>query len=248
MDASFEKSYHDNEKQHFWFRARREALLKRLRNFSKKSLILDIGCSSGLLIEDLISCGHSPDCIYGIDISSKAINNCRNKGLLNVFVDDAQNPKKLKEKFDVIIASDCLEHLEDDSKAINEWRKLLKKGGELIIFVPAFQFLWSEHDELNFHYRRYTLRQLEDILKKEGLQIGDKGYWNTFLFFPISVFRILKNVVNKFFPKKKSEQQGDISVTPVLNRLFLGILKLENKILYNHCLPFGVSVYCVSRK
>jgi predicted SAM-dependent methyltransferase len=72
---------------------------------------------------------------------------------------DAQNIT-LDEKFDVIIASDCLEHLKEDEKALKNWYELLNKNGVAFIFVPAFMSLWSYHDEYNMHYRRYTNSEL----------------------------------------------------------------------------------------
>src|SRR5690606_25684581 len=99
--------------------------------------ILDIGCSSGILLRELKAQGFHVNKLYGIDISEEAIKNCRAGGIPNAFVMDAQ-AIDLQDKFDVIIASDCLEHLADDRKAINNWNWLLKPGGQLWVFVPAF--------------------------------------------------------------------------------------------------------------
>ena len=130
-----------------------------MKNAPKESLILDIGCSSGIFLKDLERLGFKIENLFGIDISEKAIANCKSNGIQNAFVMDAQNITLL-EKFDIIIASDCLEHLQDDIKAINNWKSLLKNGGLMYVFVPAFQSLWSYHDEVNKHFRRYTKIEL----------------------------------------------------------------------------------------
>lgn len=164
MEENFEKKYHDVETNHWWFKSRRKYLIDLLKNSPKDSKILDVGCSSGVFLKDLEKIGFNPDHLFGIDISEKAILNSKKNGLKNTFVMDAQNIT-LTEKFDIIVASDCLEHLENDSKALNNWNNLLNKNGQLYVFVPAFMRLWSYHDEVNMHFRRYKKNELKSKTK-----------------------------------------------------------------------------------
>ena len=113
MEKEFEEKYHQIEKNHFWFKARRKYIIQLLKSQPKHINILDIGCSSGLLLKELINIGFEPDNLFGIDISSIAIKNCKKNGLGNTSVMDAQCIE-LNKTFDVIIASDCLEHIEND--------------------------------------------------------------------------------------------------------------------------------------
>ena len=154
MEKEYEKKYHEVETDNWWFKSRRRYLLDVLKNAPQDSKILDIGCSSGIFLKDLELQGFKMKNLFGIDISEKAIENCNNNGIQNAFVMDAQKIS-LTEKFDFIIASDCLEHLQDDVMAIRNWQELLKTGGVMVVFVPAFQSLWSNHDEVNMHFRRY---------------------------------------------------------------------------------------------
>ena len=170
MEKDFEKKYHDVETDHWWFKSRRKYLLDLLKDIPKNSKILDIGCSSGIFLKDLEKLGFNPENLFGIDISEKAIANCKANGIKNSFVMDAQNIK-LSETFDIIIASDCLEHLQDDKKALKNWKNILKIGGQMYVFVPAFMSLWSYHDEVNMHYRRYTGAELKSKLAAENLEI-----------------------------------------------------------------------------
>ena len=108
MKRSFEKQYHESEKKHFWFKSRRNYIIELLKNSPKNSKILDIGCSSGILLSELVEIGFDITNLYGIDISNYAIDNCKKNGLYNVFVMNAQNIS-IDNTFDFIIASDCLE-------------------------------------------------------------------------------------------------------------------------------------------
>ena len=200
MEVDFEKKYHEVEKENWWFVSRRMYLLDLLRKAPKDGKILDVGCSSGIFLKDLEQMGFKIENLFGIDISDTAIENCKNNGIQNAFVMDAQNIK-LSEKFDFIIASDCLEHLEYDVKAIHNWKKFLKNGGIMYVFVPAFQSLWSYHDDANKHYRRYTKNELKTKLSSADLVILKSSYWNFALFLPVYIFRKLSS----FLPQSKKE-------------------------------------------
>lgn len=243
MKKDFEKKYHDVEIDHWWFKSRRKYLLDLLKNVSKDSKVLDIGCSSGIFLKDLENLGFKAENIFGIDISEKAIANCKKNGLQNCFVMDAQDIK-LTESFDIIIASDCLEHLEDDKKAIKNWKSLLKVGGEMYVFVPAFMSLWSYHDEINMHHRRYTNAELKSKLTNENLEIRKSSYWNFFLFLPVYSFRKLSAV----FQKNKNGE-SDISIgNSVVNNALVQLIVFENKLLKVVNFPFGVSTFCIAKR
>lgn len=241
MEEIFEKKYHELEENHFWFKARRKYILQILKSSPRDSKILDIGCSSGVLLNDLIEIGFKKENLYGIDISEKAIYNCKQNGIKNSFVMDAQEIN-LPEKFDIIIASDCLEHIQNDEKAISNWYSILKKNGVALIFVPAFMFLWSNHDEANMHFRRYSKRQLTEVLNKSAFEINKSSYWNFFLFFPIILVRIYTNL------SKSKKTNGNLNTPPAFNNLFFNLLRFENKILNYINFPIGVSTYCIVTK
>ena len=243
MKEDFEKKYHDVEKEHWWFNSRRRYLLDLLKNAPKESKVLDIGCSSGVFLKELEDFGFASQNLFGIDISDKAITNCKSNGLNNVFVMDAQNIT-LTEKFDIIIASDCLEHLENDKKALKNWNDLLKIGGIMYVFVPAFKSLWSYHDEVNMHFRRYTKAELKLKLMAENLEIIKSSYWNFFLFLPVYIFRTVTSSV-----QKNKTGESDISIgNTFVNNALLQLIIFENKLLKLFNFPFGVSTFCIAKK
>jgi SAM-dependent methyltransferase len=203
-----------------------------------------MGCSGGPLIQQLHADGYRR--VTGIDISPAAIALCRQRDLVDTYVMDAQKLSFPDGRFDVITASDVLEHLADAPGAIREWRRLLKPGGVLIVFVPAFQFLWSEHDEANKHYRRYRRAELRQLLAANALVVERSSYWNSLLFFPVALVRLLKRCL----PQKRASDEGDLFVVPkVINRMLTWLLRRENGWLRRGGnFPFGVSVLAVARK
>jgi len=243
MKEAYEKKYHEVEKTHFWFKARRRYILQLLHKFAKNASIIDIGCSSGILLNELEHDGFDVNKLYGIDISPVAIENCKANGIQNSYLMDAQNID-LEKKFDVAIASDCLEHIENDKKALQNWFDLLNPKGTLLVFVPALMSLWSEHDVANMHFRRYTKKELKSKLLENGFEIKKSGYWNFFLFFPVFLSRIL----SKLITNKKQNADGDIAAPTLFNNAIFNILNFENKLLKILNFPFGISAYCVAVK
>ncbi|HEY4797804.1 MAG TPA: class I SAM-dependent methyltransferase [Bacteroidia bacterium] len=245
MDKEYEKKYHESEEKNWWFVARRDAVVRLLDRTDKEKKILDIGCAGGALISDLTNLGFKN--VYGLDFSETAVELCHEKDLKNVFVMDAQAPSFEDNSFDIIVASDSLEHLENDAKALLEWKRILKKNGRLIVFVPAYTFLWSEHDEINHHFRRYSKRGLQRKLESAGFEIEALSFWNFYLFFPTALLRIFLNLFRKKNPG--SPQQGQIiKFKPVINAILIAFFKIENRIFRSVGLPVGVSVYASARK
>lgn len=243
MKEDYEQKYHDVESEHFWFKARRNYVLQLLENTSRDATILDIGCSSGILLTDLVNKGFKKENLYGIDISEKAIENCHKNGIANTSVMDAQDIT-LSQKFDILIASDCLEHLKDDKQALANWYDLLKPNGTLLVFVPAFMSLWSAHDVFNMHYRRYTKPELTEKLKETGFKIEKSSYWNFFLFTPVFVFRSL----SKLRKSKSEDASGDLDNPSRFNDSIYKLIKFENRLLRKINFPFGVSTFCIAKK
>ena len=243
MDKEYELKYHKLEENYWWFRARRKTVLSLVKqlNLSKDSKILEIGCSGGPLISILRDEGYIN--VFGIDLSENAIEVCKERGIENTFVMDAVQMGFLDNEFDLIIASDILEHIEDDSKALKEWNRVLKTNGRLIVFVPAFQLLWSSHDEINHHYRRYSKQLLLNRLKSTSFGVVRSSYWNFTLFFPSFFVRVVPNL----FRKSTINSDQLYAINPFINRFLLSLLSMENK-MYKLNFPIGVSVYSVCKK
>ena len=222
MNFEYEKKYHALEVGNWWFVARRKEVIRHLEA-AKDARILDIGCASGVLLKTLSCMGYTNT--RGIDISTVAVKSAKAWGMQVEIMDGAR--LTFSEKFDCIIASDCLEHIENDTEALKSWHDALNQGGRAIVYVPAFMSLWSYHDVLNHHYRRYTLRELTERMESAGFTIVKKGYWNKLLF-PLAYFR-----------------KGGIKETGGLMHLaLLTLLSLEKYIP----VPWGISCFAIGEK
>jgi SAM-dependent methyltransferase len=208
----------------------------------KDASILEVGCSGGALLRALSQKGYRN--LSGIDISETAIELCRKRGVGNAFVMDGSRLKFSNDEFDAVIVSDVLEHIEDEASALAEWARVLKARGKIIVFVPAFSFLWSDHDEVNHHYRRYTSWALARLLEDNGFDVAKSSYWDIALFLPAALVRVFRN----FFFKSKSRRDQFYRISPLANRLLANLLRLENSLIMRVSLPFGVSVFCVGDK
>ena len=249
MQRGYEEHYHSVEADHWWFVARRRVVrdLVLRRGPDRSTRVLELGCSAGLLMQRLLLDGYKT--VRGIDISADAINRCRAAGL-DAQVMDAQKLTFPDESFDLLTASDVLEHLPDEAAALREWRRILKPGGVLIVFVPAFMFLWTEHDVVNNHCRRYTRATLVRPLAAAGFHIERSSYWNTALFPAVAIVRVLKRCFGQQKVADAANVTGDMFALPApLNRALLGLLQVENRFLkWGVNWPFGVSVMAVAKK
>jgi SAM-dependent methyltransferase len=248
MQQQYENQYHMVEVNHWWFVARRQIVrdLVLAGNADRTCSILEVGSSAGLLMTKLLRDGYTR--VDGIDTSPDAIERCRDAGL-NAQIMDAQRLSFGDQSMDLITASDVLEHLEDERGALLEWRRVLKPGGLLIVFVPAFQFLWTAHDVANKHYRRYDRKGLLRALQGAGFEIERSSYWNAFLFPPVAAVRGLK----RWLQKGRLPENGGIGdffvPHPLVNTILLATIGLENQLFrLGVNWPFGVSAMALARR
>jgi SAM-dependent methyltransferase len=245
MRKEFEDVYYDAEKYNWWFKARQNFVYRYLKKnkLSHSKAILDIGCGGGYLIQYLNGKGYVNT--HGIDNSAAAIDHCCQRGLKDIKLADANQPINLPdESIDLIIASDVLEHLAEPGRALSEWKRVLKSDGMMIIFVPAYRFLWSYHDELNKHKTRYTKSNLKKIISRVQMQTTMASYWNFFLFVPYVLIVLVRKIL------KPSEMTiNNRRLNKFLNSLLEQILNLENLMILNRIsLPFGVSLVINAKK
>ena len=129
MKKSYESKYHNLEMVYWWFEGRRDIIFKLLHLENKNSKILEVGCSGGPLLNYLKQKNFNN--LYGMDISLDAVNLCKKRGIKNVLVGDGSKTGFKDNSFDIIIASDILEHIKNDSLALLEWNRILKNKGKL---------------------------------------------------------------------------------------------------------------------
>jgi SAM-dependent methyltransferase len=244
-----EKELYDNIQQveatHWWYRARREiifAWVKPLLKTMNNPRALDLGCGTGYNLVFLQKAGCEN--AAGMDFSPDALAYCRSKGLTRLLCGDAQSLPLRAETYNLILTLDILEHLPNDELTLEEIQRALKPGGALVIFVPAYQFLWSFQDEISHHIRRYTARELKEKVLNAGFEIQKITYTNTFLFPLIWGGRLVLKLFRSSF-KIASENDLNPSWT---NEILYKLFKAELPWLKRLNFPFGVSILCVCRK
>lgn len=226
---------------HWWFVGRRRLLGYLLSSFGllRHGLILDIGCGVGsnfYLFDSLrIRVVGLDRSFYALSLASRKFKNPLINGDLNKL------PLK-KNSIGVIIASDILEHLENDLTGIKELYQSLMKNGILIMTVPAFRFLRGTQDVVTGHKRRYSREEIVHKLREEGFQILRTSYFNFFLFLPILLTRLLIRLLGL-----QLESENKVN-SPLVNFLLKTIFLSEVHFLKYLSFPFGVSIFCVAQK
>ena len=229
------------EETHWWYVGRRRiirSLVERICATLNNPGILDVGCGTGANLLMLSKYGDAE----GVDISEDALAFCRERGLEKVRLGAAEALPYEDGTFDLVTALDVVEHLDDDLAGLTELRRVLQPGGRVLLFVPAFMFLWGLQDDVSHHRRRYRLPELRRVLERAGFEIERTTYANITFFLPILVGRQLMRLTGI-----KAESENNINV-PALNGVFGRLLGAESWILRYMNLPFGVSGLCVAKK
>lgn len=224
---------------HWWYRARRDILadyLTRWGDLPKDARILEIGCGTGHNLPMLAQFGEI-DAIE-IDETSRAKASER----LGKPVGTAPLPELVgvaPGSYDLVAVLDVIEHVEEDVAALKAIATALKPGGKILITVPAHQWMWSAHDVVNHHKRRYSKAGFEALLEKTGLKGRKLGYFNSLLF-PVAV-------AARFAGKLMGKDDSDDSPPPKpLNALFESIFRLERHMVGRVPLPPGLSLIALA--
>jgi SAM-dependent methyltransferase len=234
------------ERTHWWFRGRSKILAGLLSELSPPlpdgARVLDVGCGSGANRPVLAQAGRFT---VGIDFSAVPLEldpaNDRDRAAR--VQGDAERLPFRGEAFDLVVSLDVLEHLKDDRLGARELRRVVRPGGVIVVFVPALNILWGLQDEVSHHLRRYTRRQLLDVLTSAELRIERMTYFNTILFLPILAARLAMRIYRPPTLKTENEVGGRRT-----NALLRGLFGLEPPILAHTNLPVGVSLGCVARR
>ncbi len=246
MREDFYEDYYREETRHWWFCARRriiETLLRRHRLTEPTPVIADIGCGPGASLEMLRRLGQP----LGIDTSSRALVFCRERGETRLVCGGLPDLPIRDNSADIVCAFDVIEHVDDDRAAVENLVRVCKPGGIVFVTVPAHPSLWSEHDEINQHKRRYRRTQLAALARNLPVEVLQLSYYNFLLAPFVIAFRLLKRAMAK--PKAPAAATSDLSVPhPVVNGFLESLFASERWWLARGSFPFGISLLCILRK
>ncbi|MDG5489482.1 class I SAM-dependent methyltransferase [Sphingomonas sp. BGYR3] len=226
---------------HWWYRARREVLadyITREAGLKPDARILEIGCGTGHNLPMLARFG-AVDAIE-IDAAARAIASER----LGKPVGDAPLPELPgvpRGSYDMIAVLDVVEHIADDVGALKAMADCLKPGGAILIAVPAHPWMWSAHDVVNHHQRRYTKGTLDAAIRAAGLTHNGLRWFNSLLFPAAVAARLAGKLTGK-------DDSDDSPPAAPLNAAFQAIFSLERHLVGRMPLPPGLSILTIARR
>jgi 2-polyprenyl-3-methyl-5-hydroxy-6-metoxy-1,4-benzoquinol methylase len=240
-DAEFNSMVQADDR-HWWYRGRRIVVLREIERLALPpgAQILDAGCGSGRMMDELSRYGHA----HGVDSSAWAVAAARARGHADVHQGTVERLPYESGTFDLVTCLDVIEHAPDDQRVLAELLRVTAPGGHLLVTVPAYQFLWSAHDEANNHYRRYRRRTLRDAALASRWQIERDTYFNSLLLAPAALVRIARKL------RLGREGHSELSYTPRwLDSVLVTPFRLESAFLrIGGRLPAGLSLLAVLRK
>jgi SAM-dependent methyltransferase len=239
MERSVYREMADLDQRHWWYRGRRRVLhelISREARPPKDARILEIGCGTGHNLDMLGSFGRI-DAIE-LDDESRAIAERRlGRAVMNAplpqlaGVDDGA--------YDLIAALDVIEHVEDDAAAVAAIAAKLKRGGSFVMTVPAHAWMWSAHDVVNHHKRRYSKSQLATLIENSPLKLRKLGYFNSLLF-PLAV-------ADRIASKMRGKDDADVKLPSApLNSALEAVFGAERHLVGRLPLPPGLSLFAVA--
>jgi SAM-dependent methyltransferase len=234
---------HSQELQHWWFRGRRRVLTDFLSRYLAKPItpprILDFGCGTGGNLREYSSFGS----VFGIEPDPGAALLAMQRGGACICRGSGTDLPFQSGRFDAVLASDVLEHIEDDGRALAEIARVLRPGGVFIFSVPAHPWLFGPHDQALLHQRRYVQHNLRIILENAGLRVRQLSYWNSTLF-PVLC---LRRLLGRWVPG--GQLHSDTRTPPhLVNELLTRMLMVEAAVLRHAQLPWGLSLVGVAHR
>jgi SAM-dependent methyltransferase len=230
------------EADHWWFVGRRRLFAQIVGELgvSADAAILDVGTGTGANLRLLRNLGFAQ--VRGVDFSPEAIRFCAEKGFGTIERGDVCALPFADGSFDLVFATDVVEHVDDDLAALREIRRVLRPGGRALLTVPAFPILWGLQDEVSRHRRRYRLGELLARLEAAELSPQRHFYFNYLLFLPILAARRLMRLL-----RIRLDSEGEVN-TRWLNRLLAVVFLCDIRTAPWLRPPIGVSALVVAAR
>lgn len=241
MDRQIYERMRQIETAHWWFAARRDIIDSQIGGLGlpPDAQILEVGCGTGGNLAMLARHGR----LHAVEPDDGARAHAQARGLAQV--DGGLLPDGLPTyatAFDLVAAFDVIEHVDDDAASVISLAGLVRPGGWMIATVPAYPWMWSDHDLLHHHKRRYVRPEFRALFDQAGLRVARATYFNSLLFPAIGAVRLARRLTGA--------TGGDDEAMPgaPLNSLLRGIFGAERALLKAVDLPFGVSILVLAQK
>ena len=239
MDPAYVAVHLEEDRSHWWFRGRLAVIRAALRRAlpPRRVRLLELGCGSGNVLAALAEFGEA----VGMDAHADLAAAARAAGLdvrLGHLPDDLGVAPGWAE---VVLLLDVIEHVDDDVATLCAAREGVGEGGLLVVTVPAYRWLWSGHDEVLGHRRRYTAAELRAAVERAGFTVVRVSYFNTLLFPLLVAVRVWKRL--------RGDRGHDLRRPgAALNRLLERVFAFERHLVPRIALPFGASLLLIGRR
>ncbi len=242
MDKQFELQTHEVENDHWWYRGRRRVLDRVIAGLDlpPNARILDAGCGSGRNMMLLARYGE----VVGVELAESSVAAARRRGVGEVIGGSILDMPFPDDHFDFAVSLDVLEHLDDDRACLLELRRVVRPGGQLLITVPAYPRLWSSHDEVNHHRRRYTRDSLLQVASEAGWEATRTTHFNALLLPVAAGLRTAQRALGT-----NHDPRSDLREAPLwFNRMMQAPLNGEARLIARGTrIPAGLSLLAVFR-
>ena len=233
MDLKEEQALGELAEKHWYYRSKSAALLNLAEPLHPQK-ILDVGAGSGFFSKFLLTHTQAKTA-YCIDPNYPEERDC----------DHAGKPIEYRHQCidtdaDLVLMMDVLEHVEDDLALLKEYVAKAQNGTQFIVTLPAFQFLWSEHDVFLGHYRRYTISEVVDLMRRAGLVVEQRAYYFG-LVFPLA---FIARMTSRLFGRRSNAPQSDLKQHGRLINDFLSLLCRAELPFFRFNRVAGLSVFC----
>lgn len=250
MDRQFYVEYYTLEREHWWFKVRGQIIMDRIREISgkRKDLkILNVGAATGKTSQMLEEFGE----VTSIEYDQICYEFVKEKLGINIHQGSITEIQFEDNSYDIVCSFDVVEHVEDDQKAVQELVRVCKKDGLVFISVPAFMSLWSHHDVVNHHFKRYVSKEIASLFGQTPSELVYKSYFNALLFTPIYLFRQLSNALPKSWTRDGAGSDATAGQSGKLaGGILFSVFNFERWLMKKGIKwPFGVSfLYAVRKK
>lgn len=227
------------DQRHWWYRARRDviaALIRRCAMPPANARLLEVGCGTGHNLAMLGQFGR----VEAVEVDDAARALAEERIGRQVMSSPLPELKGIpSHSYDLAAAFDVIEHIADDRAAVASIAQRLKPGGRFVLTVPAHQWMWSAHDEVNHHHRRYSKTSLRQLIERSPLKLERIGYFNSLLF-PLAVAERLAS-------KARGKNEADLAMPhELLNRALERVFAAERHLVGRVPLPPGLSLFAVA--
>jgi SAM-dependent methyltransferase len=239
MDPQYGAAYAELYRRHWWWRAREEFLVRTLRRELRglsAGPVLDFGCGNGLFFDALQEFGDP----FGVE-PELALLDPSGSWRPRISSDFVLGAPGEQARYGLVLALDVLEHIEHPAPVVRELARRLRPGGLFVATVPAFMALWTQHDDVNHHVTRYHRSELIGLIRQCGLEVQRASYF----FGALAMAKWCVARAEGLLPRRQPRVPR--VPVPVINRLALAAVRLEQRLTGDRALPFGSSLLLVAR-